>query len=152
MSSNTDEPQLTRRQMRERRGVDTQGVPIVGAADGSTATGDPAKTAPAAPATRSRRVSTSAAVAGGQIPDVQAAERAAADASTDAEKAEAARQTAPTLSVAEIVELEKRAQAGIPLTRRQARDLEKAKTCRRCRGRPCRVRCCRGRSVVGPGR
>ena len=129
MSSNTDEPQLTRRQMRERRGVDTQGVPIVGAAEGSADSGDAAKTVPAAaPATRSRRVSTSAAVAGGQIPDVQAAERAAADASTDAEKAEAARQTAPTLSVEEIAELEKRAQAGIPLTRRQARDLEKAKT------------------------
>ncbi|SKC48495.1 hypothetical protein [Okibacterium fritillariae] len=129
MSSNTDEPQLTRRQMRERRGVDTQGVPIVGAADGSADSGDAAKSVPAAaPATRSRRVSTSAAVAGGQIPDVQAAERAAADASTDAEKAEAARQTAPTLSVEEIAELEKRAQAGIPLTRRQARDLEKAKT------------------------
>jgi hypothetical protein len=127
MSSN-DEPQLTRRQMRERRGVDTQGVPIVGAGEGSTSTGDAAKTVPAAPATRSRRVSTSAAVAGGQIPDVQAAERAAADASTDAEKAEAARQTAPALSLEEIAELEKRAQAGIPLTRRQARDLEKAKT------------------------
>ncbi|ONI63751.1 hypothetical protein ALI44B_03600 [Leifsonia sp. ALI-44-B] len=127
MSSN-DEPQLTRRQMRERRGVDTQGVPIVGAGEGSTSSGDAAKTVPAAPATRSRRVSTSAAVAGGQIPDMQAAERAAADASTDAEKAEAARQTAPALSLEEIAELEKRAQAGIPLTRRQARDLEKAKT------------------------
>ena len=128
MSSNTDEPQLTRRQMRERRGVDTQGVPIVGAGEGSPSTGEAAKTVPAAPATRSRRVSTSAAVAGGQIPDVQAAERAAADASTDAEKAEVARQTAPALSLEEIAELEKRAQAGIPLTRRQARDLEKAKT------------------------
>lgn len=128
MSSNTDEPQLTRRQMRERRGVDTQGVPIVGAGEGSPSTGDAVKAVPPAPATRSRRVSTSAAVAGGQIPDVQAAERAAADASTDAEKAEAARQTAPALSLEEIAELEKRAQAGIPLTRRQARDLEKAKT------------------------
>jgi len=128
MSSNTDEPQLTRRQMRERRGVDTQGVPIVGAATGSADSGEASKAVPAAPATRSRRVSTSAAVAGGQIPDVQAAERAAADASTDAEKAEAARQTAPALSLEEIAELEKRAQAGIPLTRRQARDLEKAKT------------------------
>ena len=50
MSSNTDEPQLTRRQMRERRGVDTQGVPIVGAATGSADSGEASKAVPAAPA------------------------------------------------------------------------------------------------------
>lgn len=85
-----DEQPLSRRQLREQqRTTETSSTPI-----------EP----------RSRRVSTTSAVPGGEIPDV------------NAPPAE------PELSSDEVAELEQAEAAGQTLTRRQARDLERVRT------------------------
>lgn len=73
------------------------------------------RTTDATPEPRSRRASTNAAVPGGQIPDVNGSD-------SEAPRVE------PALTTDQVHVLEEAAAAGTPLTRRQARDLERVRT------------------------
>ena len=73
------------------------------------------RTTDATPEPRSRRASTNAAVPGGQIPDVNGSDPEAV-------------RVEPALTTDQVHVLEEAAAAGTPLTRRQARDLERVRT------------------------
>ncbi|MCP2030669.1 hypothetical protein L1277_000733 [Okibacterium sp. HSC-33S16] len=73
------------------------------------------RTTDATPEPRSRRASTTSAVPGGQIPDVAGPENDSASIE-------------PALTTDQVKVLEEAAAAGRPLTRRQARDLERVRT------------------------
>ncbi|MFU8946946.1 hypothetical protein ACLRGF_09450 [Mycetocola zhadangensis] len=87
-----DEQPLSRRQLREQQ-----------------------RTTDATPEPRSRRSSTTSAVPGGDIPEVNGA------ASEEA-------RVEPALTTDQVAQLEEAAASGKPLTRRQARDLERVRT------------------------